>query len=145
LPLVERVGDKYDMEANTNTAQNARCPAEMAEWYRSLDVFVSTSCGDGTPNPPFQSAACGAAVISTDVGQVSDWDDLRACGLIIPTYRNQTEADATVERIVNLLMWLEAPEMRRQVSEKLMASVERQYDYRTVAPATLEFVCGRNQ
>lgn len=42
--------------------------ADMAEWYRGLDVFLCTSLNEGTPMPVLEAAACGLPIISTDVG-----------------------------------------------------------------------------
>lgn len=145
LPLVERLGNGYEFEANANTAVNAKSPEEMAEWLNSLDVFLSTSCNDGTPNPPFQAAACGCAVVSTDVGQVHDWQALRWASMIVPTYRNEDESRVTAEKIRVALWMLESESQRRRIQERLLASVESTYAYKVLAPKTLAFICGRDE
>ncbi|RIJ34023.1 glycosyltransferase [Pontibacter oryzae] len=46
--------------------------AQMNQFYNKLDVYVCTSDIEGTPNPVLESMACGIAVVSTDVGIVSE-------------------------------------------------------------------------
>lgn len=45
---------------------------EMPEYYNELDVCLCASKIEGTPNPVLEAMACGVAVISTEVGVVSD-------------------------------------------------------------------------
>lgn len=48
----------------------------MADWYRELDLIACVSSSEGTPNPVLEGAATGLAVISTDVGIVSElWSE----------------------------------------------------------------------
>lgn len=46
---------------------------EMAELYRSADVFVSTSWVEGFGLPPLEAMACGTPVVTTDSGGVMDF------------------------------------------------------------------------
>lgn len=43
---------------------------ELAEWYRSLDVFVSASLSEGFPNAVLEALSSGVAVLATQVGAV---------------------------------------------------------------------------
>ena len=43
-------------------------PAEMTEYYRSLDVFACASESEGCSNVVLEALACGVPVVSTDVG-----------------------------------------------------------------------------
>jgi len=52
-------------------------PAKMAEWYNSASVVVCTSETEGTPNFILEAAACGCAVVSTQVGNIPEAFD---CG-----------------------------------------------------------------
>jgi glycosyltransferase involved in cell wall biosynthesis len=49
-----------------------RGPAEMLEFYRTLDVYLVGSRVEGTPNPGLESAACGVTIISTRVGNMPE-------------------------------------------------------------------------
>lgn len=46
---------------------------EIAELYRSADVFVSTSWFEGFAIPPLEAMACGTPVVTTDSGGVLDF------------------------------------------------------------------------
>lgn len=96
---------------------------------------------DATPNPPFEAAACGVPVISTDVGQVSDWNDLRLTGMIVPRYRNAAEAASTVDAIAERLAMLEDQRIRERISDQLVLSIRQDYCYSKIGPKILEFVC----
>ena len=45
----------------------------MQQFYDSIDVLVCTSSTDGGPLPPLEAIACGVPAISTDVGNMSDF------------------------------------------------------------------------
>jgi glycosyltransferase involved in cell wall biosynthesis len=141
-PLKAKLGQRYEFAENIRTAAEALTWDEMANWYRSLDVFLTTASAEGTPNGPMCAAACGAVVISTDVGQISDWDSLRKLGLIVPSWGTEKEAGQTVNRMAFLLEQLEDSWLRGSIAGNLVASIEQDYSYRVLAPKTLEFVCG---
>lgn len=96
VPLVAVLGDSVDWSVLTPQAGSALNTAELADWYNSIDVFLCTSSAEGGPQGPFEAAASGCVVVSTDVGQVSDWQTLRDMNLIVPTYRNPSSAETTV-------------------------------------------------
>lgn len=141
-PLVERLGHKYEFVHNPNTAKTANGIQQMAEWYRSLDVFLCTAAAEGTPNPPMEAAASGCVVVSTDVGQIADWDTLRDMGLIVPDYGTTEEALSVVDEFESVLTRLESNTLRYELTQAILASIEMEYDYRMLAPKTLEAVCG---
>ena len=49
-----------------------RGPAEMRDFYQSLDVYVCASRTDGTPNPCLEAAACGVPLLTTSVGNMPE-------------------------------------------------------------------------
>jgi hypothetical protein len=63
LPFTVHIADK---------AQRRVPHADMPEFYRQIDVLVCSSLFEGTPNPVLEAMASGCAVVSTDVGIVSD-------------------------------------------------------------------------
>lgn len=59
--------------------------ADLAGFYRSLDVFVSPSWSESGPMTVAEAMASGVAVVSTDVGNVRLWsDEGRHCRLVAP-------------------------------------------------------------
>ena len=142
-PLVDAL-PQYEWSVNRRNYENALSPGEMAEWYRSLDVFLCTSSADGTPNPPFEAAACGVPVISTDVGQVSDWAAMRGSRFLVDSYSNEREAEVTRAQIVRRLAMLEDSTARWEHRERLLASIEEHYDYAKLAPRTLQWILGKD-
>lgn len=142
LPLLGVLGDRYEFVSNTRTANEALSWHEMADWYRSLDVFLCTATAEGTPNGPFCAAACGCAIVSTDVGQVTDWTRLRDLDMIVPACKNPDEAKATIAEIVDRLARLESDLYRKEVADQIHASIMSEYSYRVLAPRTLRFVAG---
>ncbi len=50
-------------------------PAELAEWYRSLDAFVNASAGEGFGLHLLEAMACGVPLISTLFGGVGTFFD----------------------------------------------------------------------
>jgi len=49
-----------------------RCPEEMREFYRSLDLYLCASRDEGAPNPCLESAACGVPLLTTRVGAMPE-------------------------------------------------------------------------
>ncbi|UWQ22957.1 glycosyltransferase family 4 protein [Jannaschia sp. W003] len=58
--------------ALADASERRRDRAEMAGYYRGLDVLVCASAVEGTPNPVLEAMASGVAVVSTDVGIVRE-------------------------------------------------------------------------
>jgi len=56
----------------------------LADFYRSLDVFVSASWTESGPMTLPEAMACGVAVISTDVGNARAWSDDGRCMRLVP-------------------------------------------------------------
>lgn len=63
LPFERRLADRMEV----------RVPfEEMPAFYRDLDVLVCTSAIEGTPNPVLEAMASGSAIVTTDVGIVTE-------------------------------------------------------------------------
>ncbi|MEO7360259.1 MAG: asparagine synthase-related protein, partial [Gemmatimonadaceae bacterium] len=46
---------------------------EMAQWYRSIDVYVCASLSEGSNNSLIEAAATGCAIVTTDNGTVPEY------------------------------------------------------------------------
>ena len=83
---------------NTITREDDWLPHEqMPNFYREIDVYLSASQSEGTPNPALEAAASARAVVSTPVGIVPMLIDDGYNGFIIPR---------TVDAIQNALRTL---------------------------------------
>jgi glycosyltransferase involved in cell wall biosynthesis len=140
LPLQE-MHPEWQWRVNTSWAGSKLSLPAMVDWYRQCHVFISTGLSEGTPNPPFEAAACGCAVISTDTGQITGWDDLRKMGNILPVPRNGGEAQAAIERFSQTLQGYEHRSHDRMKDGRILRqSVLDHYDYREIAPKVLSFL-----
>ena len=79
-------------------------------------------------------------VVSTNVGQVSDWAAMRTSGMLVPSYGNEREAEVTQLQIAGRMAMLEEPDVRREHRERLLASIADHYDYAKVAPEMLQWI-----
>jgi hypothetical protein len=98
-PLIAELGNEVEWDVITPDQHSCLNTDQLVEWYQNLDLFLCTSSGEGGPQGPFEAAACGAVVVSTDVGQVSDFQAMRDARLIVPTYANANEARETVRQM----------------------------------------------
>lgn len=84
---------------NDRTSHDALSQAEMADWYRSLDLFLVTALDEGGPMPPLEAMACGVPVVSTDVGVLKDLKRRGAPIATVPTYRCEADQEACAEEL----------------------------------------------
>jgi len=59
---------------------------EMVEWYNSGRLFLCTSTVEGTPNVALEAAACGCALISTRVGNMTELIRNGENGILVDPY-----------------------------------------------------------
>lgn len=142
-PLQEKLGQSVDWRIRTPDPSTAMDTQTLRAYYNSCDVFLCTSSAEGGPHGPFEAAACGCAVLSTDVGQVSDWGTLRQLGLIVPAYRNPQTAAKTIDKMAEVLVGLSCnPLTAYTAGEVLRVSVVKSYDAETYVPSHLAFIAG---
>jgi len=74
LPLKEKLAMHRNIEFKmiTNSWDTAVPHREMVDFYHSIDLMVHTGHMTGTPNPIFEAASCGKAVMSTRIGSAND-------------------------------------------------------------------------
>lgn len=132
---------KFETRELTGNFETALSKEAMADWYRSLDVFVCTASAEGTPNGPWESAACGCCVLSTNVGAVTDWEFLNRIGSVVPTYCDARSAAAAIINLMRMLVYYETHRDRMVgVGQECRRAVEQEYCYSIIAPRVLEFI-----
>lgn len=99
-PIRNRLLDVVQFQLNTRSATDALDRREMADWYRGIDVFISTSCSEGFQMPVLEAAACGRPVIATDVGGAAEVVRHGVNGFVVPAYSNAEEANVVVDHVV---------------------------------------------
>jgi glycosyltransferase involved in cell wall biosynthesis len=143
VPLMGLTSDEVEWDVITTDYRNARPWSEMVRWYHTLDAFVCTSCSDGTPNPPFEAAACGVPILSTSVGAVTDWKKANALQVVVPCYNDRGTAGKTVKVLREKLLKLKNdPAAAFQLGSTLRQSIQEEYDYVDIAPRVTEFLLG---
>jgi glycosyltransferase involved in cell wall biosynthesis len=144
-PLMKRLeGEPIRFIVNDRNFDSALSREQMLEWYHGIDVLLCTSIIEGTPSPIFEAVSCGRIAVSTSVGMVADWGVAKHLGVAVPDYRNQAEANATVTRLAELLMWAAGaePDTLRWYAMRLRKSLIGWCDYETVTTKYLEFIAG---
>jgi glycosyltransferase involved in cell wall biosynthesis len=69
-PPVDSRGD-----GRVEVVRNHLAPAELADWYRSLDAYVNASAGEGFGLHLLEAMACGVPLISSTFGGVGAFFD----------------------------------------------------------------------
>lgn len=78
----------------------SRTPQQMAAYYHDLDVYVSASWHEGTPNPALEALACGVPVVTTRVGNMPDLiQDGKNGAFIEPTQQSLRETLLALRRL----------------------------------------------
>jgi glycosyltransferase involved in cell wall biosynthesis len=91
---------------------------DLGNVYRGLDVVALTSLNEGTPLALIEAMAVGRAIISVDVGGVSDIIENGRTGIL--TKKNDTEGFAK-----GLISLLKDRELRQRYSKAALAASER--------------------
>ena len=105
-PLMKRLGNRVKFKLHACKWKQAIPHEQMAEFYRDVDVMLCTSICEGTPNPMFEGASSGCALLSTKVGAISDCIENGVNGFTIPTYDKQSEADDRIGKFEKSILWL---------------------------------------
>lgn len=73
-------------------------PEIMAAWYRSADLYVTTSNDDNLPTTIMESMACGTPVAAFAVGGIPEMVEDEVTGVIAEVYHS----DALAEKVIGL-------------------------------------------
>ncbi len=76
-------------------------PAGMAERYKTATVLLNPSKVDNSPNAVIEALACGACVVSSDVGGIPYLIDHDKTGLLVTGHNAKDYANALISVLVN--------------------------------------------
>jgi glycosyltransferase involved in cell wall biosynthesis len=86
-----RVVDRYFMNLKEK---------EMAELYRDMDIFISSSLeGEGFGLPAMEALACGLPSILTEISSYMNFDEKRDFAYFVPTHRPDRIAEGVLRFI----------------------------------------------
>jgi len=74
---------------------------ELANLYRTADIFLWPSLIEGFGLPPMEAMACRCAVISTDTGAIRELSDNGRTAIIVPPNNVETMAKALLDLSLN--------------------------------------------
>jgi len=141
VPLIARLGDRFDWSVNHRDFRTALAGPDLAKWYQSLDIFVCTSTAEGGPQTVFEAAACGCVVLSTAVGQVADWKYLRDQNLTTPPPVNARAVARVVDWFVERLRSIDGNQ-HGKLSQDTVRAVRKDYDTAKLVPGQLAMIAG---
>jgi len=106
--IMKRLENEKNIEfkINDNTHHNGVHLEKMAEFYHDVDVQLCTSFAEGTPNPLFEAAACGTALISTMVGCAPELISDSFNGFLVESYNKEEECEDRVDTFIKHLLYL---------------------------------------
>jgi glycosyltransferase involved in cell wall biosynthesis len=105
--------------------------ADMPQVLAGCHVVCLPSYGEGVPKVLLEAAACGRAIVTTDVPGCREVVAHEHNGLIVPP-RNARELGAAIRRL------LESPEERRAMGRAGRARAVREFSVGSVVNATLK-------
>lgn len=133
LPLVESLKDEKDIEFKimTNTSKNAVPYSEMPKFYNSLDLFVHTGFGTGTPNPAFEAAACGVPVISTAIGAIPELIVDGQNGFKFERFYNKKDAIIRIDDMREAILYMyNHDDSRLQMGKSIRRCIEKDWTWK---------------
>jgi glycosyltransferase involved in cell wall biosynthesis len=107
---------------------------QMADYYRTLDLYVCMSDHEGLPTPGIECSLCGVPIVSVPVGVVSELVIDGANGFVIPQ-----EATALREKV----LWAAGHREELEAMKRLMAEhALRLLDWHRVVHSWMDFITG---
>lgn len=95
---------------------------ELPEFLASGRIFLLTSETEGFPRTIIQAASCGAAIVASKVGDMTDVIDHEINGFLVDNWDDTTSFVNYVNTLLN------NPQLAEQFVEKLDAKVRVQFD-----------------
>lgn len=133
LPLIERMKKYPDIEFKlcTNNHKNAVSHEEMPKFYKDVDCQICTSLAEGTPNPMFEAASCGKALISTNVGAISECITNAGNGFLIDAYKSRADLPSVIDQFETLILKLKNDrDLCEEMGKKSRETIEKNWTWK---------------
>lgn len=105
--------------------------ADIASLFSTVHVVVLPSYREGLPKVLVEAAACGRAVVTTNVPGCRDAIDPDQTGLLVPAYDGHALADAVVRL-------LEQPKLRQSMGATGRVLAENEFDIKRIVQKHLD-------
>lgn len=104
-PLMEKLRNdsRFEFRLFQRTYMNAVPHSDMVKYYNSIDVLIHTGHMTGTPNPIFEAASCGKAVICTTIGAAIDMIDNGLNGWLIEMRNDKEHFPVVIKNFIDKL------------------------------------------
>jgi glycosyltransferase involved in cell wall biosynthesis len=128
LPIIEKLkNEKVKFKICDNIYNKVVPYEEMNIFYNNIDLYICTSYREGHPNPVFESAAAGKAIISTRVGcaaeMINHGND--GNGFIIDAYNTGDDIPKTIDKFVEYILYLkDNQELCKMMGERSRKIIE---------------------
>lgn len=98
--------DNIKFKTHSSNYKNATPYPKMPAFYTDVDCQICTSLAEGAPNPMFEAASCGKALISTRVGAISECIQEGVNGFLIDAYSKREELQDRIEKFREKILFL---------------------------------------
>lgn len=138
LPLMERVSAEWVVNRSSHT--DGITFDKMPDWYSSLDLFLITSCSEGTPSTLLESMSCGVPFLSTDVGVAGE---MERGGWLVDGYSSVDEAARTVDALAERITHIQnsGRELLEEQASAARREIEAGWTWEQHAATWLETMC----
>ena len=140
-PIMQFLGDSVRFAINDRDHKTSLSQHGMANWYSSLDVFLTTGCAEGGPSPPLEAMSCGVPVVGTESGFLGELVQNNVNSAITSPYSTKNEAEQRAIKIAAWIIqlsegWYSTLEMgkaaRETVVEKFSWSIQSEHWLRAI-------------
>jgi len=119
LPLMKQLSIHKNIEFKllSNTPKNSIKYSDMPSFFDNVDCQICTSLTEGAPNPMFEAASCGKALISTNVGAISEFIQHGENGFIVDAYNigDNNKIQETIRSFAHYILTLRGDRDRCRV------------------------------
>jgi glycosyltransferase involved in cell wall biosynthesis len=108
---------------------------KLVDLYQQADIFCLPTQADASPFALLEAMACGAAVVSTEVGAIPEMLDLGRAGVLVAP-RDRSALGAAMDRLVSDAV------LRAKLGAQARSHVERRFDARRQTVRLVELMRG---